>query len=125
VKARKLLREYEAEKKRRKKRLSLLKLSEPPVKPEKPDKRTSKVYRAEEARLELELDILTNTSDSKDEEIKTCCLSKDIISKASLSTCNARVTKRSVSAPVPFRIMADTSGLSSSGTVPIVASTRP
>jgi hypothetical protein len=39
--------------------------------------------------------------------------------------CNARVTKRSVSAPVPFRIMADTSGLLSSGTVPIVASTRP
>jgi hypothetical protein len=87
VKARKLLREYEAKKKRKKEKLSSLKLSEPPVKQRKSNKRTSKTYRAEEeARLELELETLTDTSDSEDSGIETCRLLKDIVSKASLST---------------------------------------
>jgi hypothetical protein len=86
VKAQKLLKEYEAEKKRRKKKLSPPKLPKPPVKPKKSNKKTSKAYRAKEARLELELETLTNTLDTEDEEFKTCRLSKDIISKASLST---------------------------------------
>jgi hypothetical protein len=87
VKARKLLREYEAEKKQRKKNLLPPKLPKPPVKPRKSNKETSKVYRAEEeARLELELETSTNTLDLEDEEIKTCRLLKDIVSKASLST---------------------------------------
>jgi hypothetical protein len=43
-------------------------------------------YRANEARLELELKILANTLDPKDEEFEIYCLSKDILSKASLST---------------------------------------
>jgi hypothetical protein len=86
VKARKLLREYKAKKKRRKKKPSPPKLPKPPVKPRKSNERTSKAYRAEEARLELELEALTNTSDTGDEEFKTCRLSKDILSKASPST---------------------------------------
>jgi hypothetical protein len=86
VKAQKLLREYKAKKKRRKEKLSSLKLSKPPIKPRKSNKRTGKAYRAKEAKLELELETLTNTSDSKDKEIETCRLSKDILSKASLST---------------------------------------
>ena len=91
VKARKLLIEYKAEKKRRKKRLSppkpsSSKLIKPPVKPRKSNKRTGKAYRAEEARSESELETLTNTSDTKDEEFEICRLSKDILSKASLST---------------------------------------
>jgi hypothetical protein len=86
VKARKLLREYEAEKKRRKEKLSSPKLPEPPVKPRKSNKRTGKAYGAEEARSESELETSTNTSDSEDEEIETCRLSKDILGKASPST---------------------------------------
>jgi hypothetical protein len=87
VKARKLLREYKAEKKRRKKKLSPLKLPEPPVKPRRSNKKTGKAYRAEEeARLESELETSTNTSDLEDEEIETCRLLKDIVGKASLST---------------------------------------
>jgi hypothetical protein len=91
AKARKLLRKYEAEKKRRKKKLSppkpsSSKLTEPPVKPRKSNKRTGKAYGAEEARLELELETLTDTSDTEDEEFETCRLSKDILGKASPST---------------------------------------
>jgi hypothetical protein len=63
--------------------LKLLKLS---VKPRKSNRKTNKVYRAKEARLELELEILTNTSDTKDKEFETNCLPKNILSKASLST---------------------------------------
>jgi hypothetical protein len=61
-------------------------MPKPSVKPRKSNKRTSKVYKAKEARLELELEALTNTLDTKDKEFKTCRLSKDILSKASLST---------------------------------------
>jgi hypothetical protein len=87
VKARKLLREYKAKKKQRKEKLSSLKLSKPPVKQRKSNKRTSKVYTTkEEARLELELETLTNTLDLEDSGIKICCLLKDIVSKTSLST---------------------------------------
>jgi transposase len=86
VKARKLLREYEAEKKRRKKKPSPLKLPKPPVKLKKSNKKTSKAYRAEEARLESGLETSTNTSDTEDEEFETCRLSKDILGKASPST---------------------------------------
>ena len=86
VKARKLLREYEAEKKQRKKKLSSPKLSEPPVKPRKSNKRTGKAYGAEEARSESELETSTDTSDEEDEDIETCRLSKDILGKASPST---------------------------------------
>jgi hypothetical protein len=91
VKARKLLREYEAEKKQRKKKPSPpkpppSKLPEPPVKPRKSDKRTGKAYGAEEVRLESELETSTDTSDSEDEEVETCRLSKDILGKASPST---------------------------------------
>jgi CII-binding regulator of phage lambda lysogenization HflD len=66
--------------------MSPLKLPKLPVKPRKSNKRTSKVYRAKEARLELGLETLTNTLDLEDKEVKTCCLSKDILSKVSLST---------------------------------------
>jgi hypothetical protein len=86
VKARKLLRECEAEKKRRKEKLSSPKLSKPHVKPGKSNKRTGKAYGAEEAKSESELETSTNTSDSEDEEIETCRLSKDILGKASPST---------------------------------------
>jgi hypothetical protein len=86
VKARKLLREYEAEKKRRKKKPSPPKLPEPPVKPRKSNKRTGKAYGAEEARSESELETSTGTSDTEDEEFETCRLSKDILGKASPST---------------------------------------
>jgi hypothetical protein len=86
VKARKLLRECEAEKKRRKEKLSFPKLSKPPVKPGKSNKRTGKAYGAEEAKSESELETSTNISDSEDEEIETCRLSKDILGKASPST---------------------------------------
>jgi hypothetical protein len=86
VKAWKLLREYEVKKKQRKKKPFPPKLPKPPVKPKKSNKKTSKVYRAKEAKSELELETLTNTLDTKDKEFETCCLSKDILSKASLST---------------------------------------
>jgi hypothetical protein len=56
------------------------------VKPRKSNKRTSKLYRAKEARLELELETLANVSDTKDKEFETYCLSKVSLSKASLST---------------------------------------
>ena len=82
AKARKLLREYEA----KKKKTSSPKLPEPPVKPGKPNKKTDKAYGAEEAKSEPELETSTDTSDSENEEIETCRLSKDILSKASLST---------------------------------------
>jgi hypothetical protein len=66
---------------------SSLKLPKPPVKPRKSNKKTSKVYRAEEeAGTESELETLTNTLDLENEEIEICRLSKDIFSKASLST---------------------------------------
>jgi hypothetical protein len=86
VKARKLLREYEAEKKRRKKKPFPPKLPKPPVKPRKSNKRTGKAYGAEEARSESELETSTGTSDTEDEEFETCRLSKDILGKASPST---------------------------------------
>ena len=92
IKARKLLREYEAEKKRRKKKPSppkpsFSKLPEPPVKPRKSNKKTGKAYGAEEeARPKSELETSTDNSDSEDEEIETCRLSKDIVGKASPST---------------------------------------
>jgi len=87
VKARKLLREYEAEKKKKKKKkMSSPKLPDPPVKPRKSNKRTGKAYGAEEARSESELETSTDTSDSEDSEIETCRLSKDILGKASPST---------------------------------------
>jgi hypothetical protein len=86
VKARKLLREYKAEKEKKKKKKSSPKLSELSVKPGKLNKKTSKAYRAEEARSESELETSTNTSDSEDEEVETCRLSKDILGKASPST---------------------------------------
>lgn len=86
AKARKLLRVYEAEKKQRKKKLSSPKLSELPFEPRRSNIRTGKAYGAEEARSESEAEISTNTSDSEDEEIEKCCLSKDILGKASPST---------------------------------------
>jgi CII-binding regulator of phage lambda lysogenization HflD len=66
--------------------MSLLKLPKLPIKPRKSNKRTSKVYRAKEARLELGLEILTNTLDLEDKEVKIYYLSKDILSKAFLFT---------------------------------------
>ncbi|KAI1676625.1 hypothetical protein KJE20_13874 [Pyrenophora tritici-repentis] len=81
-KARQLLKEYEVEKKQRKKKSLPPKSSKPPPKLEKPKKKTSKAYGAEEARSDSELETSTDTLDSEDEEIETCRLSKDILAHA-------------------------------------------